>query len=55
MPLVTAGVVDARLFDVALLADLGLDDASAPKDCRCWSSTPGRRAPSDQPCPKAPR
>jgi hypothetical protein len=31
IPLVTAGIVDARLFDVALLADLGLDDASAPK------------------------
>ncbi|TDO52501.1 subtilase family protein [Kribbella sp. VKM Ac-2527] len=31
IPLVTAGIVDARLFDVALLADLGLDDASAPQ------------------------
>ena len=31
MPLVTAGIVDARLFDIALLADLGLDDASAKR------------------------
>lgn len=31
MPLVAAGIVDARLFDIALLADLGLDDASAPR------------------------
>ncbi|MEI8412766.1 MULTISPECIES: S8 family peptidase [unclassified Kribbella] len=30
IPLVTAGVVDPQLFDVALLADLGLDDASSP-------------------------
>ncbi|TDD61385.1 peptidase S8 [Kribbella antibiotica] len=31
MPLVNAGVVDPRLFDVALLGELGLDDKSAPK------------------------
>jgi subtilisin family serine protease len=30
-PLVTAGVVDSKLFDVALLANLGLDDKSAPR------------------------
>ncbi|WP_185446611.1 hypothetical protein [Kribbella qitaiheensis] len=54
IPLIASGVLDPRLFDVALLADLGLDDASAPR-CRCWSSTPVRRAPSGQPFPKAPR
>ncbi len=31
VPLIASGVVDPRLFDVALLADLGLDDASAPR------------------------
>jgi len=31
MPLVNSGVVDSRLFDVALLGELGLDDKSAPK------------------------
>lgn len=31
MPLVNSGVVDERLFDVALLGELGLDDQSAPK------------------------
>ncbi|MEV6281206.1 S8 family serine peptidase [Kribbella sp. NPDC051770] len=30
VPLIAAGIVDPRLFDVALLADLGLDDASSP-------------------------
>ncbi|TCO44553.1 subtilase family protein [Kribbella antiqua] len=30
VPLVAAGLVDPRLFDVALLADLGLDDVSSP-------------------------
>ncbi|MFF1822616.1 S8 family serine peptidase [Kribbella sp. NPDC058245] len=31
MPLVNAGVVDPRLFDIALLGQLGLDDKSSPK------------------------
>ncbi|MFB6725736.1 S8 family serine peptidase [Kribbella sp. NPDC056345] len=31
MPLVNSGVVDSRLFDVALLGELGLEDKSAPK------------------------
>lgn len=31
MPLVHAGVVDSRLFDIALLDKLGLDDKSAPQ------------------------
>ncbi|MEV6414754.1 S8 family serine peptidase [Kribbella sp. NPDC051718] len=30
-PLVSAGVVDERLFDVSLLATLGLDDKSSPR------------------------
>jgi len=31
MPLVNSGVVDSRLFDIALLGQLGLDDKSAPR------------------------
>ncbi len=30
VPLIAAGIVDPRLFDVALLTDLGLDDAASP-------------------------